>query len=91
VGDIRESPALKIVELLQARGAEVAYHDPFVPELAQLGLRHEELEDGLRDADAAVIVTAHPGVDHEAVARSAPATVDFRGVTRHMQHAPLPR
>jgi UDP-N-acetyl-D-glucosamine dehydrogenase len=91
VGDIRESPALKIVELLQARGAEVAYHDSFVPELAQLGLRHQELEEGLRDVDVAVVVTAHPGVDHEAVARTAPATVDFRGVTRHVQGAPLPR
>ena len=36
-----------------------------------------------------MIVTAHPGVDHEAVARSAPATVDFRGVTRHLRDAPV--
>jgi UDP-N-acetyl-D-glucosamine dehydrogenase len=89
VGDIRESPALKIVQLLQARGAEVVYHDPHVPELPQLGLRHQELEDGLREADVAVIVTAHPGVDHDAVARGAPATVDFRGVTRHLRDAPV--
>ena len=38
VGDIRESPALKIIRLLQARGADVSYHDPHVPELAELGL-----------------------------------------------------
>jgi UDP-N-acetyl-D-glucosamine dehydrogenase len=89
VGDIRESPALKIVELLQARGADVVYHDPHVPELPQLGLRHYDLDEGLREADVAVIVTAHPGVDHETVARAAPATVDFRGVTRHLRDAPL--
>jgi UDP-N-acetyl-D-glucosamine dehydrogenase len=85
VGDIRESPALKLMALLQARGAEVSYHDPYVPELAGLGLRHTELADGLDGADLAVIVTAHPGVDHEAVWRAAPRTVDFRGVTRHMR------
>jgi UDP-N-acetyl-D-glucosamine dehydrogenase len=84
VGDIRESPALKILGLLQARGADVRYHDPYVPELPSLGLRNSELEDGLEGADLAVIVTAHPGVDHEAVFRAAPLTVDFRGVTRHV-------
>jgi UDP-N-acetyl-D-glucosamine dehydrogenase len=85
VGDIRESPALKIMGLLQARGAEVVYHDAYVPELPSLGLRHTELADALDDADLAVIVTAHPGVDHDAVSRAAPRTVDFRGVTRHQQ------
>jgi UDP-N-acetyl-D-glucosamine dehydrogenase len=85
VGDIRESPALKIMGLLQERGAEVVYHDAYVPELPSLGLRHSELDDGLEDADLAVIVTAHPGVDHDAVSRAAPRTVDFRGVTRHQQ------
>jgi UDP-N-acetyl-D-glucosamine dehydrogenase len=85
VGDIRESPALKIMGLLQERGAEVVYHDAYVPELPSLGLRHSELDDGLEDADLAVIVTAHPGIDHDAVSRAAPRTVDFRGVTRHQQ------
>ena len=87
VGDIRESPALKIMELLLARGADVVYHDPYVPELSGLGLRSVELSEGLDGADLAVIVTAHPGVDHEAVAASAPLVVDFRGVTRHLKAA----
>jgi UDP-N-acetyl-D-glucosamine dehydrogenase len=87
VGDIRESPALKIMELLIARGAEVVYHDPYVPELPSLGLRHTELADAIDGADLAAIVTAHPGVDHELVAASTPAVVDFRGVTRHLQSA----
>jgi UDP-N-acetyl-D-glucosamine dehydrogenase len=85
VGDIRESPALKIIDLLLERGADVCYHDRFVPELAQAGLKHVELEEGLDGADLVVIVTAHPGIDHGAVAQSAPAFVDFRGVTRHVR------
>ena len=39
VGDVRESPALKIIALLRELGAEVVYHDPHVPALAELGLR----------------------------------------------------
>ncbi|WP_445149201.1 nucleotide sugar dehydrogenase [Baekduia sp. Peel2402] len=81
VGDIRESPALKLIELLTKRGADVRYHDPYVPELASYGLKNMDLGEALDGADVAVIVTAHPGVDHEAIARSV-RTVDFRGVTR---------
>lgn len=87
VGDIRESPALKIIELLQARGANVRYHDPHVAELPAMGLSSCELEAGLDGADLAVIVTAHPSVDHAAVVRSAPRTVDFRGVVRRLKAA----
>jgi UDP-N-acetyl-D-glucosamine dehydrogenase len=87
VGDIRESPALKIIELLQARGADVVYHDPYVAELPALGLAHMELGEALEGADMAAIVTAHPGVDHEAIVRTVPVAVDFRGVTRHLRHA----
>jgi UDP-N-acetyl-D-glucosamine dehydrogenase len=82
VGDIRESPALKIVSLLLAAGAEVRYHDPHVPALSEFGLSSVPLEEVLGDADLALIVTAHPGVDHELVARRARLVVDLRGVTR---------
>jgi UDP-N-acetyl-D-glucosamine dehydrogenase len=82
VGDVRESPALKIVGLLRALGADLRYHDPHVPSLPDLGLSSLPLEDALRDADLALIVTAHPGVDHELVARRARLVVDLRGVTR---------
>jgi UDP-N-acetyl-D-glucosamine dehydrogenase len=88
VGDMRESPALKIIELLQKRGANVRYHDPYVPALPAHGLVHTELAEGLEGADVAVIVTAHPGVDHHAIARAVPQTVDFRGVTRNVAGAP---
>ena len=81
VGDIRESPALKIIDRLQSLGAEIAYHDPFVPELKQFELHHTELEQALAGADIALIVTAHPGINHNHIAATVP-TVDFRGVTR---------
>jgi len=83
VGDMRESPALKIIQLLRDRGADVSYHDTFVPELPRFGLAHAEPDPAA--VDLVVIVTAHPGVDHEQLARTAPLTVDLRGVTRRLQ------
>ena len=82
VGDIRESPALKIISLLRAQGAEVSYHDPHVPALAEFDLSSTPLQELLSDADLALIVTAHPGVDHAMIAQRARVVVDLRGVTR---------
>ena len=82
VGDLRESPALKIIELLQERGGDVRYHDPHVPELASHGLRSVELAGA--ECDLAVIVTAHPGVDHGLLVTQSPAVLDLRGVTRSL-------
>jgi len=82
VGDLRESPALKIIELLQERGGDVAYHDPHVPELPAHGLRNVELAGA--ECDLAVIVTAHPGVDHGLLVTQSPAVLDLRGVTRSL-------
>jgi UDP-N-acetyl-D-glucosamine dehydrogenase len=82
VGDVRESPGLKIVTLLTALGGELRYHDPFVPELPEHGLRSQPLDEVLEDADLALIVTAHPGVDHEAAVAQVPLALDLRGVTR---------
>jgi UDP-N-acetyl-D-glucosamine dehydrogenase len=83
VGDVRESPALKIIALLGALGAELLYHDPHVPELPEFDLRSVPLEEALRDADLALIVTAHPTVDHALAAERARVVVDLRGVTRN--------
>ena len=82
VGDVRESPGLKIVTLLAALGADVHYHDPFVEDLPELGLSSRPLDEVTADADLALIVTAHPGVDHDAVVAQVPLTLDLRGVTR---------
>jgi UDP-N-acetyl-D-glucosamine dehydrogenase len=82
VGDTRESPALKIAELLRDLGGDVSYHDPHVPELPRLGLSSVDLDTALASADVAAIVTAHPSLDYTAVAAATPLLVDFRGVTR---------
>ncbi|MEA2366314.1 MAG: UDP-N-acetyl-D-glucosamine dehydrogenase [Thermoleophilaceae bacterium] len=87
VGDLRESPALRIIRLLRGRGAEIVYHDEFVPELPEHGLSSQWPED----VDCAVIVTAHPGLDLERVVREAPIVVDFRGVTRGIEAPNLVR
>jgi UDP-N-acetyl-D-glucosamine dehydrogenase len=87
VGDIRESPALKILELLRDLGADLRYHDPHVPSLAEFDLRSLPLEEALADTDLALIVTAHPSVDHELVSRRARLVVDLRGVTRSFSEA----
>jgi UDP-N-acetyl-D-glucosamine dehydrogenase len=91
VGDLRESPAVKIMKLLSDQGAELVYNDDFVPELPELGLSSESLEDALAGCDAAVIVTAHPGIDLEAIVATAPVVVDFRGVTRDIEAPNLVR
>ena len=88
VGDVRASPALKIMSLLAERGAQLDYHDPYVPTLPAFGLESRPLEDVLADADVAVIVTVHPDLDPEQVVREAGMVVDFRGVTRGFASAP---
>src|ERR1700728_1602765 len=82
VGDVRESPALKILELLHELGAELCYHDPHVPALPALALESVSVEQALEGADLALIVTAHPSVDHQLIAEHAPIVVDLRGITR---------
>ena len=90
-GDTRESPALKIVRQLQDLGGEVSYHDPHVPELAELGLSSVDLDAALASADLAAIVTAHPSVDYGSVVSTAAQVIDFRGVTRGIAAANLVR
>jgi len=82
VGDIRESPALKIISLLKGMGADVRYHDPHVPSLREFSLDSTPLDETIADADLTLIVTAHPSIDHDLVAQRARLVVDLRGVTR---------
>ena len=63
IDDTRESPALKLIELLQADGAEVSYHDPHVAALPEHGLQSSPLDPA--GVDCVVIVTAHSGIDYE--------------------------
>ena len=81
VSDMRESPALRIIELLQADGADVRYHDPHVPELREFGLRSVPLTDEeISSADCAVVVTDHTVIDYAHVAATALLMVDLRNV-----------
>jgi UDP-N-acetyl-D-glucosamine dehydrogenase len=91
VGDLRESPALKIMHLLRERGADLVYCDPYVAELPEFGLASQDLEGALAGCDASVIVTAHPELDVRQVVESAPLVVDFRGVTRKIEAPNLVR
>jgi UDP-N-acetyl-D-glucosamine dehydrogenase len=81
VGDLRESPALKLIELLRQGGAEVSYFDPHVPDLPDHGLSSQELDGSLANADCVAIVTAHSGIDYERLADQARLVVDFRNAT----------
>ena len=91
VGDTRESPALEIIGMLRELGGEVAYHDPFVPDLPELGLSSADLEEALRSTDLVAIVTAHPGIDYGQIVATAARVVDFRGVTREISATNLIR
>jgi UDP-N-acetyl-D-glucosamine dehydrogenase len=81
VGDLRESPALKLVELLRDEGAEVSYHDPHVSELPDHGLTSVDLDGSVGKADCVAIVTAHSGIDYAKLAENAQLVVDFRNAT----------
>ena len=88
VGDTRESPALEIIDHLVARGAEVAYHDPFVPVIpptrehgALAGRTSLPLSaETVRGCDAALVITDHGGVDYALLARSCRLVLDTRNV-----------
>jgi UDP-N-acetyl-D-glucosamine dehydrogenase len=93
IDDLRESPALEIMHMLQRKGAEVVYHDPFCPVIADDGhtnleglpLRSEPLTDLLLEsADAVVITTDHSTVDYARVVERAAIIVDTRGVVRKL-------
>lgn len=88
VPDVRESPALKLIQILRSEGADVVYHDPWVPEVRPDGwfrhhLRSVELTEALWPAvDAAVITTDHSNVDYDLICRRAPVVLDTRNATK---------
>jgi UDP-N-acetyl-D-glucosamine dehydrogenase len=79
VKDTRESPAIKLIELLRNAGADVAYHDPHVAELPEVGLSSVALDPA--EHDCVAIVTAHSDIDYERVVQGAPLVVDLRNAT----------
>jgi len=90
VSDIRESPALTVMERLARAGAICSYHDPYVPTLRLFGeeLHSQPLEpEILESQDCVAILTAHEIVDYRAVVRAARLVFDARGVTRKLLNA----
>ena len=87
IDDLRESPALDIIHLLQDRGAHVSYHDPYVPEIQfeRGNLKSVPLEQGLVESDCAVIVTNHSNIDYSKVEKLAKVVLDTRNATRGMK------
>jgi UDP-N-acetyl-D-glucosamine dehydrogenase len=82
IDDIRESPALDIIRLLERRGAHVTYHDPFIAQFTEDGLVMKSVplnEETVRGADCCVIVTDHSTIDY-GMLRQAKAMVDTRHV-----------
>ncbi len=87
IDDMRESPALRVIELLQERGAKVAYHDPYVPTLSRTRCYSFDLASvpftasELATYDAAVIVTDHTAVDYQQLVDRVPLVIDSRRAT----------
>ena len=83
IDDVRESPALDVLKLLREDGADVSYHDPYVPELHEEGEDLETVEltdDALSSADAVVILTDHSDFDYDRIVEKAEVLIDARHV-----------
>jgi UDP-N-acetyl-D-glucosamine dehydrogenase len=96
VGDVRESPAMDVILLLQGKGARVSYHDPYVPDLAHEGipLQSVELSDELlQSVDCVVVVTHHDTLDWQRIADQTSLVLDarnaLRGYSGHAHVIPL--
>ena len=90
IEDVRESPALDIISLLQSKGAHADYHDPYTPTL-QIAELHENpvtinsielTEEGIRSYDVVVIVTDHRSYDYDWIVRNSKLVVDTRNATK---------
>jgi UDP-N-acetyl-D-glucosamine dehydrogenase len=81
ISDMRESPALKLISLLQNAGADVSYHDPHVARFAEHGLEMESVPLDPAAYDVCVIVTDHHAVDYDKVVDDASLVVDLRNAT----------
>jgi UDP-N-acetyl-D-glucosamine dehydrogenase len=81
IDDLRESPALDVIHLLNEKGADVTYHDPFIPHLDHENLRMDSVTDlmnAVAEADCVAIITNHSDYDYQAILKSAKMIVDTR-------------
>jgi len=89
VDDVRESPALDVIGLLQQKGADVYYHDPYIPHIHHEtdGWHMDSVADAMeavKDADMVVIITNHKVYDYEEIVRTAKLVFDSRNATREV-------
>jgi UDP-N-acetyl-D-glucosamine dehydrogenase len=91
IEDVRESPALDIIHLLQQRGGVITYSDPFVPELRIDGLeiKSRDLVAGCAAADCVVLITDHAAFDRDAILTTSPIVVDTRNFFKGVQSEKL--
>jgi UDP-N-acetyl-D-glucosamine dehydrogenase len=85
ISDMRESPALDVIGLLEQKGAEVSYYDPFVPNLQHNGTKMESVEDPIeaaRENDIVVIITNHTDLDYRAIVEAAKMVFDTRNAVK---------
>ena len=87
VDDVRESPALDVIGLLQNKGAKVEYHDPYIPHIHHEtdGWQMDSVKDmmqSVKEADAVVVITNHKAYDYEAIVNAAKFVFDSRNATR---------
>lgn len=89
IDDYRESPALRVIERLEARGADIAYYDPWVPEYYYQGEVQKSLpeltEDVLAGADLVIVTCAHSNVDYDFVARNADMVFDTKNAMKNVR------
>jgi UDP-N-acetyl-D-glucosamine dehydrogenase len=88
VEDPRETPALKVMELLQHEGADLSYADPFVPGVTLDGRSYKAVQltkERVQQSDCALLLTAHSAFDYEMVASHAPVIFDTRNGTKHVK------
>ena len=89
IDDYRESPAIRVIEALKKRGAEVCYYDPFVAEYREHGVVEKGLpeltEDVLKAADLVMVTTAHTTVDYDFVAEHAALIFDTKNAMKNVQ------
>jgi UDP-N-acetyl-D-glucosamine dehydrogenase len=81
IGDLRESPALKLISLLQNAGADVSYHDPHVPRIHENGVELTGVPYEPANYDCVVVVTDHSSLDYEQLVDEAALVVDLRNAT----------
>jgi UDP-N-acetyl-D-glucosamine dehydrogenase len=87
IDDVRESPAMDVIGLLQKKGADVEYHDPYIPHIHHEvdGWQMDSVEDmvaSVKEADAVVIITNHKEYDYDSIVNSAQFVFDTRNATR---------